>query len=190
MYESFEPAQSVCLECSKASRYGGCCQKDEGYQLPISWSDAIRIYQHTGKAIPEFTEHSNISEVEETAFLKLSKVFNLLLSSKRKLVLKLRDNGKCVFLNDGEGCTLGVYKPKVCALFPFWPTQGGDLLPILGSNCLAWHRSDGDPKRTMELLGMDSAHMEKTKGDLYEDVFKHLQVENALVSPREEGDKS
>ncbi|HDP80238.1 MAG TPA: YkgJ family cysteine cluster protein [Spirochaetes bacterium] len=45
-----------------------------------------------------------------------------------RLTTKKREDGACVFLEEGKGCLLGPRRPVVCKIYPFWVDHRGGII--------------------------------------------------------------
>lgn len=172
-----EPAQDVCLRCANTKTLQGCCKVlgDTKNQLPVTMADIRRVSKYLG--IP----YNEVAELEVPAFEMLDNVptsrrlFALSMSYDTKFRLKLDKDQQCVFLDDGEGCTLGDLKPLVCRVFPFWPDdRTGHMTLALGGACLAvMENGDRNTIGVLDSLGMSGAQLSGLARQIRRESLEH-----------------
>lgn len=116
-----------CLECSKNQIT--CCTLG----VPITISDIDRIislgYKLEDFAEPGEWDDEELEGNEDWWVNSVTEVDGV----KYKIHLKEandedEDDGRCIFLRDGEGCVLGDNRPSLCKLYPFWVEEDGKLV--------------------------------------------------------------
>ena len=174
----------VCIQCSRLKGYGGCCRvpaSARDAQFPITLADTQKIQDHTGKSLSEFIEIDKVVPAIESGFYKLSPLLKDQIVDGYRIKLKLREDGNCVFLEDGKGCTLGENRPLVCKLFPFWPDENGNLSPKLGSNCLAKDLADSNKSDILSMLGQKGKELLDATKDLKKNIKEHQKKMRPLL---------
>lgn len=149
---------SVCNSCTQKEGYGGCCQVPPFYQqaqFPITLSDAERISKATSKDFEEFLVLEKAGTRFDSVLLS-SQITNGL-----RLRLRLKENGNCVFLSPGEGCTIKSVRPSICKLFPFFPNEEGGVSLLFDKSCLASHQAGKDVDEVLSLLGQSREELLK-----------------------------
>lgn len=161
---------SICQEC--AQDRGGCCKVSPDYiQMPITPADVDRLMFATklpkDKVCVESPySESDIRQMEDTSPW-------LAMVSRHGLRLPVHEDGTCVFLRDGVGCSVGEFRPQICKTFPFFLSPSGEKELTFKDTCLAVERAKCSPKRVMVLLeqtekGLREA-IEEFKRNVFED---------------------
>ena len=156
----------VCVTCSQLDGNGGCCQVPphlQELQLPITLSDVKQISDFIGKSFDHFVDIDTVSDYAQVNFDSLSPLIKAQIVDGHRIKLKVRENGQCIFLDPGEGCTIKSVRPSVCKLFPFLPNSEGNLTPKLGKACLANHLASQNKSDILTML-------EQNQEDLLEEV--------------------
>jgi Fe-S-cluster containining protein len=87
----------------RCTRCGKCCTGAPGY-VWINEAELIAIAEHRGET------------VEQTAALYTRQV-------GRRVSLREKANGDCVFYDAAEGCTIYPARPRQCRTWPFWESN-------------------------------------------------------------------
>jgi Fe-S-cluster containining protein len=111
-------SRSLCQKC--AQKQENCCS----YYVPLTISDINKITAQ-GYKLNQFLRISRYSKTdlknEENWWQNaMPKIGNY----RCCLVIKLKKNGHCFFLKEGEGCLLGKNRPDECKIYPFWWENG------------------------------------------------------------------
>lgn len=97
--ELFFQKSPVCFECTQC---GHCCTGKDAYVF-VSLKEAEKIRSFLG--------------VTKTWFNRRY----LVRHSDGDLVLSMRENGDCTFLDKDAGCRIYTVRPVQCSTYPFWP---------------------------------------------------------------------
>lgn len=106
----------ICLEhCSLAS--DSCCNM---VNVPPTIADIEKIISLGYKLIDfvvagEYTEEDVLGGEEWWVGSMINKGKKFY-----KINTRRKPEGSCFFLKEGEGCTLGDYRPEICKIYPFW----------------------------------------------------------------------
>jgi Fe-S-cluster containining protein len=120
---SKEVCFNICRECIK--HQPSCCR---GNSVPLTVADVERIsalghdpmsFVLAGEYGREFVEGFEAWWVE--SFVSRGAYLY-------KLNTRTREDGHCVFLIDGKGCTLGEDRPFICRMYPFWVDDAGAVV--------------------------------------------------------------
>ncbi len=112
-----------CKACKKEVH---CCifKNNSGFTF-VGIKDAKRIKDKTKKEYNEFLDYSPLPE-KLIAELKCDDpslegaLRHSQLNNKRLLRLKIKKDGRCIFLDDSGKCQIYIIRPNVCKIFPFW----------------------------------------------------------------------
>lgn len=105
-----------CVECIRKTGQS-CCTGNPA--LPLMYKDILRIrklgYKDKDFIAPLWYTEEDVEGPEQ--WWKDARIkYN---GRKYKLNIK-KIKGKCFFLKDGVGCTLGNDRPYLCRMYPFW----------------------------------------------------------------------
>ncbi len=116
----------VCARCPKA--FGGsCCEVRGDEQLAtLTWADADRLAEVTGRAVEEFTEWEWLGEEEAARWARVHWALGAYFGPQTRRLTLRRRAGACVF-HGPQGCSLTAQqRPTACRLYPFEPRAGGE----------------------------------------------------------------
>lgn len=134
--------------CSRCPRLLGrsCCEAGEGRLATLTRADIARISAATGQAKHRFAAEEWLAHDEAWRYeLERPAFRGYFREGPRRLTLRTRSGGACVFLGP-RGCTLDeATRPLACRLYPFTRLADGSwsiLPPKLGEVSLA--RASGE----------------------------------------------
>jgi Fe-S-cluster containining protein len=147
------PTQSVCGACKVL--YGRtCCEFDPngGPQFPMTYAESARIAKWTNQRIPDSVVFKKISPDDQESLTRNagSKIGELIINGFG-LFLPLTDNYECVYLK-GKQCSIASVKPHICAMYPFYKSEGGwGLEGLVGESgkCFAKDSCMGDFEKVL-----------------------------------------
>jgi hypothetical protein len=87
----------------RCTRCGNCCTGAPGY-VWVNEEEIAAIAAHRGESVDEVTG------------LYVRKV-------RRKLSLREKPNGDCIFYAAGQGCMIYPVRPRQCRTWPFWESN-------------------------------------------------------------------
>lgn len=191
---SHDAASPVCARCPKVLG-GSCCEVKGDEQLAtLTWADADRLREVTGRSLEDVTEWEWLGdeEVGRWALLhpNLGGYFG---RANRRLTLRRR-GGACVF-HGPNGCGLTAeQRPTACRLYPFAPRalgewglqvdRFGSVAAALGSGehaCLAVEEADSF-EALWALFGTTRAALEVLAERQRAEAKEHQRREQALHS--------
>ena len=132
------PEPGICALCHGQGL--GCCVLEGASTekvVGMTRGEARRIATACGRPMEEFCLEDEISPQFEAHINLMHPVLNRIMPGRRRLRLKVDENGACVFLGQ-DGCTLPREdRPLFCRLFPFWFTPDARLALLETGSCLA-----------------------------------------------------
>ncbi len=110
---------SICARCPRVLGTSCCEVKSHEQLATLTWADADRLQEATGKSVTSFTEFEWLDEGEAARWSQLHPQWDQYFGpSTRRLTLKRKD-GACVF-HGPQGCGLTAeQRPTACRLYPF-----------------------------------------------------------------------
>lgn len=186
-----ESSQHICQECSRVSE-ATCCQTEWG--VTVSLPEAAEIRAATGRPLMEWAHIEKLDD-ELVAELSSDPFPFLFIGQRRLLQLKqFKHDDSCIFLRDGEGCTVFNSRPAICKFYPFWYDQSNRLVwpeldgDVEDDECLVVRRhcqpSQNRPrKQAMAELRMSTAYAEKSAAVHRSQLSEHKRlIEELLVT--------
>ncbi len=107
----------LCLQCSQYRQT--CCNFTDHY-IPLLIEDMQKILA-LGYKVQDFMvasefEEDDLSEEEDWWKQSLVKIAD----KYYQISILSKGEAGCLFLKNGQGCTLGKQRPAICRLYPFW----------------------------------------------------------------------
>lgn len=133
--------------CSKCTRKNHCCSNpdEEGF-ITVGIKSAEHIKKATGLEFAEFLNYTKLKPktIAECKNDKLNSEGRLrfsMISNNSILRMRMKSNGKCIFLNKKNQCAIYECRPNICKMYPFWYKRNSKnkvkiTLHNTESNCL------------------------------------------------------
>ena len=172
----------VCKKCIDENPGSSCCR---GSSVPLTVKDIERItalghnpedFVIAGEYGREFVEGYEKWWVD--SFLKHGEFYY-------KTNTRTRENGECVFLKHGVGCTLGEHRPAVCRMYPFWVNEEGHIVyePDERESCYI-PRKKYSVDEGLEMLGEDKDRVTSFFREIKHDCENNHEAHALVLRPR------
>jgi Fe-S-cluster containining protein len=113
-------------ECNKCKNSVHCCifKNESGFAF-VGIDDARKIKKETKLEYGSFLDYSKLSKSMINALKHDDPALEgalryLQLDKNRILKLKIKKDGRCIFLDDNHRCEIYDIRPKICKIFPLW----------------------------------------------------------------------
>lgn len=177
----------VCIHCHQ--RGTGCCRLADGDtagMFGLTRGEVEIISRASGLRPEEFTVRDQAPSDFLAQAAQLHPVFLQTMPGRRRIRLKVDEEGACCFLGP-EGCRLPEpARPLYCRLYPIWFTPEGRLVVMLSDRCLAQEGAHSW-REVLARLGVEEQELRKLFDRLLELAADHLRAEGgaAGVGPTE-----
>lgn len=169
-----------CLSCKKTAH---CCIFREGEFAFVGLEDARRIKKKTGKDYDSFLDYSPLSKKiisglkKDDMSLEGYLRFKQLDSEGRILRMKSLKNGRCIFLDEKNRCSIYDIRPNICRIYPFWAMKLTN-----GRTKVITHDPEPDCTITKDLLLQKDIENILSKEEIFEfkKIFAKINKEDKI----------